>query len=719
MEGWGLRHPHLDMRSHFNMTLNTSAVRENPWTSQNETRKLIGSLKLAQVQTLRTMHLTLGAFSLGLALLTVHRIISDAKRAAALKVPLKKVRFAALRNVHPAETFPLVLATGAVIQQVIFVAVQSTSLSSVLSDQCRGLAMITLPAIFLLGIVTLIFGIDMAMRALKAERFAPKGKWTTTICIGSICFLTLMMWIPTIAWPMYNRCFASLIWYPMRYELLMMVVLVILISMFLILAAIIGIQLMRTSKVDPNQRIAASRMCYYLIMSALLYTLVLPVEVQAHRQDFNSTYATSRIAEVALFCSGIVIAFVHLFLRVNATRLVIMPMSEMNANAKQKRPKFRLFGPSDLEMNISGPLALQGGRRPESRQGLIDVGPEKNRFDIEPGYFDRPQRPLTPASARSEGPIDPTKWPLPPDPLQTGLFVEQKDGSNGLHRRNKSNYSLFPTRAEDVPRLPATVYSPGKLAAPQGRFSQLAMRRQSRKGSISDAKSVTDVGEAFNFLVKPPPLFSGRHYRNQSTDSSATVQIGLRFSLAPAILGAATYGQDPPPVPPLRRDESHSSVETLGLPIQSPSTNTTPPDLEGETLQAVAFPCPLKPQGATLGSPAKPSPGESVAFPVLSPATYLQGQREKILPPTPRSAIPGPPPTLQPPIPLRSAPGLSGLRMNPISPSSTLSPTSPATPSIHPSRSNSLKSSTSPSPTARIPLGAGTMARTPPANGWI
>ena len=91
MEGWGLRHPHLDVRSHFNWTLNASAVIENPWTSQNETRKLIGSLKLAQVQTLRTMHLTLGAFSLALALLMVHRIISDAKRAAALQVPLRKV----------------------------------------------------------------------------------------------------------------------------------------------------------------------------------------------------------------------------------------------------------------------------------------------------------------------------------------------------------------------------------------------------------------------------------------------------------------------------------------------------------------------------------------------------------------------------------------------------------------------------------------------------
>lgn len=111
----------------------------------------------------------------------------------------------------------------------------------------------------------------MAVRSLQADRFAAKGKWTTTVCIGVIAFLTLLTWMPTVAWPMYNRCFASLIWFPMRYELLMLVILSALVGMFLILAAIISIQLMRTSDVDPNQRIAASRTCYYLIMGALLY----------------------------------------------------------------------------------------------------------------------------------------------------------------------------------------------------------------------------------------------------------------------------------------------------------------------------------------------------------------------------------------------------------------------------------------------------------------
>lgn len=90
MEKWGLHFPVLDTRSHFNISVNTSAIRETPWTAENSTRSVIADLKLAQVQTLRTMHLTLGGFSLALALLTLHRIISDAQRLAAVQVPRRK-----------------------------------------------------------------------------------------------------------------------------------------------------------------------------------------------------------------------------------------------------------------------------------------------------------------------------------------------------------------------------------------------------------------------------------------------------------------------------------------------------------------------------------------------------------------------------------------------------------------------------------------------------
>jgi len=130
---------------------------------------------------------------------------------------------------------------------------------------------LTRTAIFLMGYITLVFGIEMAIRSMKYNRFEQRGKWNVTICIGVISFLTMLTWMPTVAWPMYNRCFGSLIWFPVRYELIALIILGILVAGFLILAALISIQLMRTANVDPNERIAASRMCYFLLMAALIY----------------------------------------------------------------------------------------------------------------------------------------------------------------------------------------------------------------------------------------------------------------------------------------------------------------------------------------------------------------------------------------------------------------------------------------------------------------
>ncbi|EMD59307.1 hypothetical protein COCSADRAFT_101775 [Bipolaris sorokiniana ND90Pr] len=691
MGSWADYFPQLEARSHFNLTLNTSAARQVPWTQNNSTRTLIASLQLQQVQTLRTTHLTLGAFSLALALLTVHRIISDARRAAALQV-LPRKKFNALHNVHPAETFPLALASGAVIQQIIFVSVQGTTLQSVFSRSCRSLAMITFPTIFLVGFITLVFGIETLVRAFRQERFAPRGNWNTTICIAVVSLLLMLTWIPTVVWPMSNVCFGSLIWFPMRYDRLMLSILSILVFSLLSVAALVSIQLMRTPGLDHNERISASRMTYFLIVTALIYALVIPVEVQSLRREFMQALAASRIAEISLFSSGMVFTFFHLFLRTNATRMVIRPMDELKGPARHQRPKIRFFGPSDLEMQISGPMGLHTTQRLDSRQGLIDVGPEKNRSDIDPEYFERPERALTPSSARSGSRIDPTEWPLPP--------MLEKDAMNSHER--KLSYSLFPTRAEEVPRLPATVYDPNATQDPAS-VSKLAMRRFTRRGSV------TNVSDAFDFPGMPKLPFADRHKRMASTDSSATVQIGLRFSVAPATLAAGKCTRVERDVPPLQRSATQTSGESLSLIIPGSSTNAS---LAEESFR-----------------PRANSPNRAPAFPlapVANSSEYLKTQRERVLQsPPPQSADPlfhSAPPT-QPAVPPPVC--VSGLRMNPITPTSSAgSPTTASLPST-PGSANLLTrtisgNSAAPSPTARIPLGAGTMQRgASPTKGWI
>ena len=514
----------------------------------------------------------------------------------------------------------------------------------------------------------------------------------------------------------------------MRYDLLTLVLLIILVSSLLLLAAVISIQLMRTADVDPNERIAASRMCYYLLVMAVIYVssihtmigsladhgkiLVIPVEVQSLQENFDAALGGSRFAEASLFSSGMIISFFHLFLRTNANRLVIRPIEEMRSQSKQERPKIRFFGPSDLEMNISGPLALQGGRRPDSRQGLIDVGPEKNRFDFEPEYFERPERVMTPGP-KLQSPIDLTKWPLPPD-----MDQPQEKSTKG-HERNKASYSIFPTRAEDVPRLPATVYNPSVTSKSESRISKLAMRRYIRRSSV------TDVRQEFESMEKPSPMFAMGRSRHASTDSSATVQIGLRFSLAPAALAAVKYTSPiAPSIPKFNRSETETSGESLELPLQVPSPTA---DADEVLLKPAVF----SPPTQRALSPAKPSPARTPAFPLTpsqNSSAYLQAQREKVLPPAPAS---------QAPSPLPAPAVLSGLRMNPVTPAASVAATSPTTTArtsepttsapatpVQPLgvslvRSNSGRSTASPSPTARIPLGQGTMSRSPPPKGWL
>lgn len=124
---------------------------------------------------------------------------------------------------------------------------------------------------FLPGYVNLVFGAETAIRSLGAKRFSPRGKWTTKICLMVVALMLLLTWIPTIIWQTPNHCFGSLVWYPIRYKFVAIIILCVMLFFFLALAAVISIQLMRSDSIDPKERIAASRMCYYLVVAAIIY----------------------------------------------------------------------------------------------------------------------------------------------------------------------------------------------------------------------------------------------------------------------------------------------------------------------------------------------------------------------------------------------------------------------------------------------------------------
>ena len=125
---------------------------------------------------------------------------------------------------------------------------------------------------FLIGYTTLVFGIEMAWRAFRRERFAPRGKWNTPICVAVISLLVLLTWVPTIAFPPAPKCFGGLIFFTAtRYSFLSLIILCVLVSLLLLLAASISIQLLRTPEMDPNERISATRMTIFLLVAATIY----------------------------------------------------------------------------------------------------------------------------------------------------------------------------------------------------------------------------------------------------------------------------------------------------------------------------------------------------------------------------------------------------------------------------------------------------------------
>ena len=309
------------------------------------------------------------------------------------------------------------------------------------------------------------------------------------------------------------------------------------------------------------------------------------------------------------------------------------------------------------------------------------MAPEKERMGESPSrvdYYNRPEKegqdPRSPASSSPGSRRPPT------------------------HKRAKSSYSLFPTRAEEIPRFPATIYTPPSASNPTSpRNAPSAENRQTCSSVSTNAASVTDVHEAsLQWLNPPPPPFSiQRHRRDDSTDSSATVQIGLRFSVAPAVIAAANCSAlnralTPPPPPPaiLRRDPSDSNRDSLGLPIQAPSSETSSIDLPKQTGNT---PSPPQAPPSVVLSPSKSTTQNEPGFPQLTPQNsgiYLQVVRNKVLPPTPRDSVVGGP---------NQPMAISGLRMNPVSPAKK-------------------------SPTSRpgVGLGAGTISRSPPPEGgWI
>ena len=111
----------------------------------------------------------------------------------------------------------------------------------------------------------MVFGMETTFRALRRNKFPSRNRWHIPTALAVIVALTIFLWAASNVFPTRGACVTGLIWWTARYFKLAIVVSSGLLFLFITAAIIITVQLLKTVKMDRAERIAATRVVYYLV----------------------------------------------------------------------------------------------------------------------------------------------------------------------------------------------------------------------------------------------------------------------------------------------------------------------------------------------------------------------------------------------------------------------------------------------------------------------
>lgn len=379
-------------------------------------------------------------------------------------------------------------------------------------------------AVFIAPYIQLVFAVEIAIRALQRKPFAPRGRYSVTICLATVGMLILVNFLVAAFDRPRDFCLTSLFWFVSHYALLCFGLLVAIAALVMVCTVIIFVKLYRSIKIEVSARVAASKMVYYLALAvistvchllcasgAVAYSVqgfMIPffftVAFMDRRGQRSNALMLGMVASVVANVSGLMTGGLYLFLK-SSTLSTIGPRDKVgeyeNRTARYKVTRDESADRDDGAdfNNMMRPMAGSGSlRRVDSDASLISMEKEEEALDgksIRSASTTHGRR--SPASLRSNTPSSAGTAVMPKAPEPARIPPAP---SAGAHMRKRS-YSLFPSSAaapkSSLTLLPATTYSP------------------------ADA-------------LKPPPsmgnLANMRHRRDSSLVSSATVQIGLRLS---------------------------------------------------------------------------------------------------------------------------------------------------------------------------------------------
>ena len=497
-----------------------------------------------------------------------------------------------------------------------------------------------------------MFGIEFAVRGLRAKPFPPRAKYALAIYLVVVCMLLLVNFLVADFVRAPDFCFASLFWFVAIYSRGCFAALLAIDIILVLCAVMIFVQLTRTTTIEASERVSASRMIYYLALAIVSIvsrpghlfnnqaltkqTLIIPFffslgfRPSTRDQDnWNSAITLSMVASVVANVSGLMTGGLHLFLRSNNISAIGPRHKAGEYERRRIKGSIRRYGSSepDFAGHMMGPVGSGTDLRRMLSDASLISGTVQEVKEEEAGVMSS-RSPATATYVIAQQPPNPLRSNafLPrlntadaaaaasvrtPEPAQMSAseVVPESAVSSAPSAASTRNTASSPENTKSLLLLPATTYAPGSIktfmAGSNGRF---------------DLSS-----------LKPPPsmnnLTTGRHRRDSSMVSSATVQIGLRLSNAndfnpmdSQILDKMVYSLD------MTRNGSTSSIAAIPPapgPAQAPPQQTEqkqeqqPPQEEEEEEPVLLAPTIFGQQRPSSSS--SPSPPPFIPLPVLPP----------------------------------------------------------------------------------------------------
>lgn len=355
-------------------------------------------------------------------------------------------------------------------------------------------------------------------------------------------------------------------------------------------AVVVAVKLYNSGNVAVTERVCASKMVYYMALAFISnvsrrlisiyvkyctdslfkafmipFFFVLAFSDKTFWKVSPQTSTLSMVASVAATVSGLMTGGLYLFLKPN-TLSTIGPRDKAHDydDDDSAKPVLRRSNTDRSDVSFTGHM-MQPVSGPGSLRRLSSESNAGRDEKIPGPEGSAPPNPL-PNPLRSNPSL---RIPRTPEPAQMS--------SMNISHMRKQSYSLFPngspnpSQKSSATLLPSTTYTPMATARP-----------------VRDAQSALDH-------LKPPPTFRnlafGRHRRDSSMISSATVQIGLRLSNVDGITSIPITNHPNTSVTSLGCPNAIGSTSKRPSPVvpprsQSPSPSPWPPALRLDTSSA-------------------------------------------------------------------------------------------------------------------------------------